>query len=528
MRLYASRFSIPHQTQLAHLNAYTIPMSAFEKNAPKNAIHAAFRQAEQLELAGHYPQALAIYQQLNKQQPRWPFAYFGIGSVYSAIGRFEDARKNLRKAISLSPDNPNFHAKLALVLNKLDDKENALIAADTALKFEPTNTDFILNKAIILRYNGDPAAAFALLKKSIEDGNTAEVLIRVYAVLCGVLDRPQDGLDALVPLTKTVNPNPMITATHFFVLTKLYDQTKQYDLAFAAAQQGAALRVDTYNPNERTKLFQDRTRAWSKERFATLPRSRVNSDKPVFIVGMPRSGTTLIEQIIASHPSAYGAGELIGIPSAAAEITSPTELVPDLIDVVSQRKQATLDRVARRILKDMESQAPKGEKPARITDKLPLNFQHIGLIEQLFPNASIIHCTRHVLDTFISCYLLDFAGINNHAYTYDPNHFAHFYKLYLSYMDHWKQVSSLPILEISYEDTVADQRAMTHRLLEFVDLEWDDQCMNFFETQRSVNTASVEQVRKPIYTSSKARWKNFESHLDPIKEALERNGVPIQ
>lgn len=503
-------------------------MSAFEKNAPKNAIHTAFRQAEQLELAGHYPQALAIYQQLAKQQPRWPFAYFGIGSVYSALGRFEDARKNLRKAINLNPENPNFHAKLALVLNKLDDKENALIAADFALSAEPTNADFILNKAIILRYNGDPEAAHALLKDAYENGINTEVIVRVYAVLCGVLGDPQTGITALLPLTKTVSSNPMITATHFFVLSKLYDQTKQYDLAFTAAQSGADLRTDTYNPQDRTHLFTQRTRAWSKERMPTLARSRVNSEKPIFIVGMPRSGTTLIEQIIASHPSAYGAGELIGILNAATEIATPTELVPDLVDVIDQLKQATLDRVARRILKDMESQAPKNEKPTRITDKLPLNFQHIGLIEQLFPNARIIHCTRHVLDTFISCYLLDFAGINNHAYTYDPNHFAHFYKIYLSYMDHWKQVSSLPILDISYEDTIADQRAMTERLLEFVDLPWDDQCMNFFDTQRSVNTASVEQVRKPIYTSSKARWKNFESHLDPIKEALKRNEVPIQ
>ncbi len=500
-------------------------MKSIDKTSSSEAVQAAFRHAEQLELQGQFVPARAIYQQIAKSKPGWPYAHYGIGSTYFGVGKFEEARRNIRKAISLKADHAAFHAKMAEILNRLDDSEQAIESVDKAIELDPSNSDHVVTKASIFRYNGYLPQAYNLLLPIVESGEGSDLLQRIFASLCGAIGDPERGIEALAPVAEKVNKDKMVTATHCFVLTKLYDQTEQYDKAYESATRGSELRGDRYPPEERTQLFEDRARVWSKDRLTEMPRSRSNTTKPVFIVGMPRSGTTLIEQIIAAHPKAYGCGELINILEAATEIATANEQIPQLVSVIENLKSASLDRVARRILKDMEKQAPKGEKPERITDKMPLNFQHLGLIEILFPNAKIIHCTRHVLDNFISCYLLDFAGLNNQAYTYHPKHFAHFYSLYLKYMEHWKSVCSIPILDVSYEDTIADQRAMTERILDFLQLEWDDACMSFFEAKRAVNTASVEQVRKQIYTSSQARWKNYEAHLDPVREALEEYGV---
>ncbi|MBL4698519.1 MAG: sulfotransferase [Phycisphaerales bacterium] len=503
-------------------------MNQINPKSSTQATQDAFRHAQSLEDQGLFDQALQIHQQIAKAKPRWAFGFYGLGSAYFGIGKFDDARRNLRKALSIDNKHPAFHAKLAQTYNRLDDQSNAIQSIETARALDPKNAQYLVEHAVILRAQGHPRDAHKLLQTALNNGQESELLSRYYASLCGVLSDPQTGIDHLEPLTKSVNPDPLVTAAHMFVLAHLYNQSAQYDLAYKAATRGSELRKDTYNPQEREQLLNERIGAWSKDRLQSMPRSRVNSDKPVFIVGMPRSGTTLIEQIIASHPKAYGCGELINIFTAAAELTTATKYTPTLVDVLEAIKTPTLDRTARKVLKEMEKQAPKGEKPIRITDKMPLNFQHIGLIETLFPNARIIHCKRHVLDNFISCYLLDFAGLNNHAYAYSPEHFAHFYSVYLKYMDYWKSVSSLPILDITYEETIADQRTATERILEFLDLEWDDQCMSFFDTDRAVNTASQEQVRKPIYTSSQARWKKFESHLKPVMDSLDTYNINWQ
>jgi tetratricopeptide (TPR) repeat protein len=515
-------------------------MSKFaNQNKTLASIEPVYRNAEQLLNQGQLTDALAQFQSITKQQPKWAFGYYGIGAAYASMGQFEDARKQLRKALNLNDQVAAFHAKMAEVLNWLDDTKYAIDSIDQAIKLDPNNTHHIVDKATYLRASGDTQSAYELLHDQIDKNSSDHLLVRVYASLCGSLNQPQAGIDLLKPLTEPVQSDPIITATHYFVLSTLYNQIGDYDNAYLSAKRGSELRNDQYNPQQREDLLIARKKAWSPEVMENIARSRMTTSQPVFIVGMPRSGTSLVEQIIASHPSAYGCGELTHIQKAFDELVSNAGPTPDLCSIVDGLKTASLDRIARRILKEMEKQAKLSlqsdpaskskhsnqSKFLKITDKMPLNFQHLGFIEQLFPNAKIIHCTRHVLDNFVSCYLLDFAGINNHSYTYDPTNFAHFYGLYQQYMEHWKTTTSLNILDISYEDLVVDQRAKTEELLAFLDLEWDDQCLRFFETKRSVNTASVEQVRQKIYTSSSSRWKNFESHLTPLIDALNAIGV---
>lgn len=501
-------------------------MSTFGSSAAVEAVHAAYRQAEQLQHQGRLEQALAIYQQLASKHPRWAFGHFGAGAAHAAAGRFEQARKHIRKAIALQDDQGAFYAKLAQVLSRLDERQGAIEAIDKAIGLEPANASFVVEKAVIYRANGDAQTAMKLLEPLIEGGNRDEHLVRQYASLCGVLGDPAKGVQALEPLAQKTHEDPIVTASHWFVLAHLYNQLGRYEAAYDAATRGAELRRDPYNPEARDALLAARAKAWSGESMPNLARSRVTSDKPVFIVGMPRSGTTLVEQILAAHPDVYGAGELINIFSAVDELaTVDDQEGPGLDEIVAGLKPATLDRVGRKILRDMEKQAPRGSKAKRITDKLPLNFQHLGLIEQLFPSARVINCTRHPLDNFISCYLLDFEGVGAHAYTYSPEHFAHFYGLYEKYMAHWREVCSLPILDVSYEALIDDQRGQSERLIEFLALDWDEACMAFYEADRAVNTASSEQVRRPVYRSSARRYKNYEPALGPIRRALAAHGV---
>lgn len=506
-------------------------MSLFGQNETVEAAHSAFRQAEQLQERGMFAQALPLNREIVSKYPKWPYGYFGLGNAYAGVGQFEDARKNLRKALNLKDDEAVFHDRIAEVFNRLDDPASAFEHIERAIALQPQNITFAVHKAMILRYNNDPQSAHGLLEPLILRGERDEHMVRVYASLCGVIDEPDRGIEALLPLTETVHSDPIITASHWYVLAGLYNQTQRHDEAYDAAARGAELRGDQYDHDAREEVCDARLRAWSAERMPGLARSKVTSEQPVFIVGMPRSGTTLIEQIIAAHPKAYGAGELINIFAAADDIASPTDEQADLTELVAALKPATLDRTARKILREMEKQAKKdtrgGGKPERITDKLPLNIQHLGLIEQLFPNARVIHCKRNPLDNFISCFLLDFEGVNAHAYTYSPEHFAHFYSIYERYMAHWHEVCTIPILDVEYEEVIADQRGQTERLLGFVGLPWDDACMAFHKEERTVTTASSEQVRQRIYTSSRRRYRNFEARLGPIREALAKYGVSL-
>jgi len=161
-----------------------------------------------------------------------------------------------------------------------------------------------------------------------------------------------------------------------------------------------------------------------------------------------------------------------------------------------------------------------GEQALRVVDKQLQNFQHLGFIELLFPNARVIHCSRDPLDTCLSCYFQDFGDVVNQAYSYSIEDLGHYYRQYERYMTHWKSVCSLPILDVSYEEMVADQEAQTRRIIEFLGLDWDDQCLRFYELDPTVLTLSYDQVRQPMYASSSGRWKYYEKHIGPMRDAL--------
>jgi hypothetical protein len=237
------------------------------------------------------------------------------------------------------------------------------------------------------------------------------------------------------------------------------------------------------------------------------------SDLPIFVLGMPRSGTTLVEQIIASHPDVHGAGELLDLQSITRRVVSGTGGFPGNIlalDSVAMNKWAD-DYVA-----GLRKHSPDARY---ITDKMPNNFWFVGLIHLMLPNARIIHVKRNPVDTCLSCFTKLFSGTLNQ--TYDLSELGRYYVDYSRLMDHWRKV--LPagaFLDVQYEDVIADQETEARRMIDFCGLDWNDACIDFYKNKRSVGTASVTQVRRPIYKSSVERWRHYEKFLGPLLDTL--------
>ena len=271
-----------------------------------------------------------------------------------------------------------------------------------------------------------------------------------------------------------------------------------YDQAFAHARIANNLLKPKYSMAEHERTFDEFINYFTRDRLAKIPRASIADQTPVFIVGMPRSGTSLVEQIIASHPQAHGAGELdfmYQVWSGAISMTGArTQDYPQCLDRLTQDQ---IDGLAQIYLQPLRAMNPR---VARITDKLPLNFLHLGLISIVFPGARIIHCRRDAMDTCLSCYLTAFR--EGHEFKYDLTTMGHFYRQYARLMDHCKANLDLPMLNMQYEELVSNPEPQSRRIIDFLCLPWNNQCLHFERTARPVATASLHQVRQPIYRTA--------------------------
>ena len=306
-----------------------------------------------------------------------------------------------------------------------------------------------------------------------------------------------------------------------FAWGKLSDDIGEYDQAFACFRKANEFRRQT-RPYLRERQEREQARiceVFSQQRLSAQAGSGSASRVPIFVLGMPRSGTTLTEQIIASHPQVHGAGELKAMYQAVSRHLysgdgSERQLDADLVTA------ANLASAAEDYLASLPRQWQDGEY---VTDKMPANFAHIGAIALMFPHAAIVHVRRHPLDTLLSCFQQNFA--KEQAFSNDLEDAAHYYKLYRSFMEHWHRVLGDRILDLDYEQLVADPEGQSRRLAEFIGLEWDEAMLSPHEVSRSIRTASQWQVRQPIYRGSVERWRRYERHLEPLVAALRGYGI---
>jgi len=302
-----------------------------------------------------------------------------------------------------------------------------------------------------------------------------------------------------------------------FALGKGFDDTRQYDKAFGHFLQGCLLRRKRieYSTEGNNQYGRNIRTFFSRGNIDQLRGEACSSDVPIFVLGMPRSGTTLTEQIIASHPDVHGAGELPDLldiaknPGGTGDSDYPRSL--------SGITQAELKIMGERYVAGLKERNPEA---AHITDKMPANFNCLGLIHLMLPNAKIIHVKRNPVDTCLSNFSKLF-GHKAQPQSYDLSEIGHYYRNYAKMMERWREV--LPegsFYEVQYEELVADNEHQARALIDYCGLDWDDACLNFHKTKRIVRTASITQVRQPIYKTSVERWRKYEAHLGPLLEAL--------
>jgi hypothetical protein len=312
---------------------------------------------------------------------------------------------------------------------------------------------------------------------------------------------------------------PAARAPIHLAVAGLLDSLGEYDRALEQAGLGKNVLRPAYDPQRLTQWVDDQIAYFTPRKLHDLPRASLPTGRPVFVVGMPRSGTTLVEQILASHSMVHGAGELPLVSNIATNAQSRLGGVAAGIESYP----ACLDRVGIRHLNEMAESylaelAAHNATAARVVDKMPHNFLYVGLLAAIFPDAHVVHCRRDPLDTCLSCYMTYFA--KGQSYAHDLSDLGAFYLDYRRMMRHWTGTLNVPTIDVQYEELVADTEGQTRRLLELLDLPWDPNCLRFFESRRRVTTASVDQVRRPIYSSSVNRSRHYARHLSELRRVL--------
>ncbi len=478
------------------------------------------RSAYQAALAGDeffkremLPEALERYVRAMQLNPEEAIYCFNVGFVNWRLGKLDAAQPHVERAIALSPGIARFHQSLSQIHFDRLQIPPALRHARCAWELAPSDPEITVFLASMLEADGQAEAALKVVQPLLERGPHSNALAMVMARIA-----PRLGLQeqAIVLIQRALSAQSgqqsrEIASLHL-MLASLMDSQKQYDQAFIHAREGNSMRGVTYDPRKHEQAVNELISVMNRRRLSSLPHSSNDDSRPVLIVGMPRSGTTLVEQILSSHPSVHGAGELACFFQMWGNHFSQTGRLWATLGALSADR---VDELAHQYLQPFEALNPAA---LRITDKMPANFLYLGLVSLLLPKARIIHCRRDPMDTCLSCFMTDFALANE--YSCDLRWLGHYYRQYERVMVHWKSVIDLPILEVQYEQLVSDFAGQSRRLIEFLGLPWDDRCLDFHKNDRFVATASASQVRRPLYQSSVRRSENYRRHLAPLRAAL--------
>lgn len=446
-----------------------------------------------------------------------------LGTAAVAAERLEEAAAAFNRVLEAEPGNFAVRANLGGVLLMLERRDEAAAAFEQALAAEPRSVPVLSNLALLKGQSGEREAASELFRRIFEIAPDDTEAWHDYSLIKTF--RPGDPDLGAMERLRAAPHLPAGKALFLdFALAKAYDELGEHDRAFVhmAAGNRAKRASLSYDVADDEKLVERIVSVFDEGFFESRAGSGLDDGRPVFILGMPRSGTSLVEQILASHSRVHGAGELThlrdailgragagpgvgalggkgrGFPEGAAD------LGPGDFRALGEAYVARLERGA--------------PAAARITDKMPRNVFFLGLIHLALPAARIIHCVRDPVDTCLSCYQIHFA--DGQEFAYDLQDLGRYYRLYRRLMDHWRAVLPGRFLDLRYEDLVAEPEPRMRELLAFCGLEWEDACLAFHETGRPVRTASAQQVRRPIYRTAVKRWKRYERHLEPLLEAL--------
>ena len=462
--------------------------------------------------------AMAAYRTALALDPGHVGARFNLGSALRRAGEPEAAVCEFRRLVERFPDDPDFRIAHGGALLDSGQPHKAVEAHERALALAPGHPDALAGLGLAHVDMGEFEAAGQCYRRVIDSRpDYPQIwLNHVKTRRFGPADRREiEEAEAVAERLDTrSDPGPECGDVHF-ALGKMYDDLGEYDRAFEHFRRGNEI-LKRHVPFDRgglERLVEDLEAGFGEAWFDRVRGWGDPSPRPIFIVGMPRSGTTLVEQILASHPEVHGAGELIRIPRLAQRLLDAGDC--GLVEAAAALEREDLEVAARDYLDYVDVRAGSA---ARTTDKLPENYHHLGLIAAMLPAARIVHVSRDPMDVCVSNYLVRFQ--RGHAYSYDFDSLACEYRAYDRLMRHWRAVLPAPVYEQSYESLVTSLESESRRLVEFCGLDWDERCLDFHLTERSVHTASGWQVRQPIYRRSVERWRNYERHLGPLRAAL--------
>jgi len=427
--------------------------------------------------------AAFCFSKATELRPDWAEGWAGLGTMQTRSSQHKEGIESYKKSIELKANQPRVHLSLGHVYKTTGNQEDCINSYNDAISFD----------------NNFGEAYWSLANLKTYKFSGEEIL----------------NMEKRVEL----NEVPEREKVHFlFSLGKAFEDMGSYDESFEYYKRGNDLNRGrtTYDPkaiealSERLKLF------FTEDRFNKYKGSGDNSNSPIFIVGLPRSGSTLIEQILASHSKIEGTMELPNIMNIARKLGNSTKdrtAYPEVIDTLQEIDLTNLGKSFINETKFLRT----GKQ--HFIDKMPNNFSHIGLIKLILPNAKIIDARRNPMDTCFSCFKQLFA--RGQAFTYDLSEIARYYVNYVNLMDHWDKVLPGYVYKVQHEDLLNDQEAVTRDLIDFCEVDFESSTLEFYKTKRAVKTASSEQVREPINTKGLNQWKNYETHLKDLKFHLE-------
>ena len=481
----------------------------------KHSLRAAklLQKASELHQADYIQEAVTLCKSILEKYPNYHRAMNLLGIIAHQIGQYELAISYFERTLAIKPNIADVHNDLGLSFQALGRVEEAKASYERALAIKPDFTGAYSNLGNIFLETGRVEEAKTSYERAL--AIKPDFLMAHYNL--AMIEPKQEQ----VPIIEKLLANPSISEKDVmychFALGNILDKTKSYNKAFEHYIKGNRLKRKsiTFDSQNHTAFVDRLIKIYSKSYFHEKTSSGSNSEVPVFIVGMPRSGTTLIEQIVSNHPQVYGAGELLSFIRIEKTITKQFEESSHYPECMPLGNDSTLQRFSAEHLEELSNLSQDAN---RIIDKLPDNFLRIGLIKTLFPHARIIHCQRNVMDTCTSIFLNYF--VIGNRYSFDLTELGQYYLDYTRLMSHWRSLFKSEILDVQYEELVMNQEIVSRQLIEYLGLEWDENCLDFHNNKRAVRTTSNLQVRQPIYRNSINRWNRYEKHLDPLLKIL--------
>jgi tetratricopeptide (TPR) repeat protein len=426
------------------------------------------------------------------------------------------AEAHLSQCLQQRPRDAQTLLNLGYVTLQLGNSPGALELAQRGLKIRSAWAPLLILKAMAHEYASEFSAALETAESiggvAATGGDVATLKVAAFIGL----GRYEEAIALARGIADDASRKPHDRRVMLLYLVKIFDRTGRYEEAMAACQQAHVIAPGKFDPLSYTRYVDDIIECFTPRNLRMMPRASATTELPVFVVGMPRSGTTLIEQIAASHPSVYGAGEIRDIVNISRVITAETGSVHTYPRAVIDLDSTTVDRLGSRYLKHLQE---IGGQAARVVNKALEQYEHLGLISMLFPGSRIIHCRRDPRDVCLSCYTRHLSQLRL-PYATSLAHLGQVYREHERLMTHWKATLDMPILTLQYEDLVADQVTVTRKMIDFLGLPWNDRCLRYWESKRKAVTLSYDQVNRPIYDSSIGRWRHYERHLQPLFAAL--------